>query len=89
MRRGLYCRHAGTPWSSSFGLGADAAASVLSAAVRFERVVRYTDGRESFSVWVATMAFRFVEAPMSESERLINPRGFTVMHYRLDEETTR
>ena len=60
-----------------------------SAAVRFERVVRYTDGRESFSVWVATMAFRFVEAPMSESERLINPRGFTVMHYRLDEETTR
>lgn len=58
-----------------------------SAAVRYERIVRSSDGRESMSRWVATMAFSFIEAPMSESDRLINPRGFTVRDYRLDEET--
>ncbi len=58
-----------------------------SAAVRYERIVRSNDGRESMSRWVATMSFGFVEAPMSERDRLINPRGFTVRDYRLDEET--
>jgi type IV secretion system protein VirB8 len=55
--------------------------------VRYERIVRSNDGRESMSRWVATMSFGFVEAPMSERDRLINPRGFTVRDYRLDEET--
>ncbi len=58
-----------------------------SAAVRYERIVRSNDGRESMSMWVATMSYQFIESPMSESDRLINPRGFTVMNYRLDEET--
>ena len=58
-----------------------------SAAVRYERIVRSSDGRESMSIWVATMTYQFIESPMSESDRLINPRGFTVSNYRLDEET--
>ena len=58
--------------------------------MRYERIVRAIDpGQEIKSSYVATVTYRFVETPMKESERLINPRGFTVTNYRVDEETIR
>jgi type IV secretion system protein VirB8 len=36
--------------------------------------------------WVAIMSFRFVNLPEIEEERLINPLGFQVTAYRVDQE---
>lgn len=36
--------------------------------------------------WVSVVRYRFVDAPMSMEDRLINPLGFQVMHYRRDQE---
>jgi type IV secretion system protein VirB8 len=41
---------------------------------------------ETTSEWVALVGFRFGPAPASESDRLINPLGFYVTSYRLDQE---
>lgn len=38
------------------------------------------------SPWVAVIRYRFVDAPMTLSERLINPLGFQVTGYRRDAE---
>lgn len=45
-------------------------------------------GTETASEWVALVGFRFGPAPASESDRLINPLGFYVTSYRLDQEVT-
>ena len=36
--------------------------------------------------WVATLTFSYVNAPMSSTDRLVNPLGFAVSDYRADPE---
>jgi type IV secretion system protein VirB8 len=36
--------------------------------------------------WIATLTFSYVNAPMSSTDRLINPLGFLVAEYRADPE---
>ena len=36
--------------------------------------------------WVAILTFRYINAPMDESDRLNNPLGFQVLSYRVDQE---
>ena len=55
------------------------------ALVRFSRTIT-RGGQKSESHWVATLGFEYVAAPMSESDRSINPLGFIVNEYRLDPE---
>ncbi|MEG3166209.1 virB8 family protein [Sphingomonas sp. PB2P19] len=38
--------------------------------------------------WIATMTFDYSRAPLSESDRLMNPLGFQVSTYRADPEVT-
>jgi type IV secretion system protein VirB8 len=55
------------------------------ASVRFSRLV--TRGEELRTTnWVATLTFAYVNSPMAEGDRLINPLGFQVQEYRLDPE---
>ena len=55
------------------------------ASVRFARKV--TRGEEARTTnWVATIAFEYVAAPMSEGDRMVNPLGFQVQEYRVDPE---
>ncbi|QTK81724.1 Type IV secretion system protein virB8 [Agrobacterium tumefaciens] len=55
------------------------------ASVRYVRTV--TRGDEVRTThWVATLTFSYVNAPMSSSDRLINPLGFVVSDYRADPE---
>jgi len=37
--------------------------------------------------WISTVRYRYVDAPMSLEDRLINPLGFQVVSYRRDAET--
>ena len=37
--------------------------------------------------WIATLTYSFVNAPMSEQDRLVNPLGFLVTEFRADPET--
>ena len=55
------------------------------AQVRFAstETMRTTKKEES---WVAIVSFRFVNLPESEEERFINPLGFQVTAYRVDQE---
>lgn len=55
------------------------------AAVRYEKTVRGNEG-VSRSTWVATVTFRYSNAPMTEDDRLVNPIGFEVSDYRNDPE---
>ena len=54
--------------------------------------VRFTSSEERLSnaprvnEWIATVAWRFGPAPGAEADRLINPLGFCVTHYRIDQE---
>ncbi len=36
--------------------------------------------------WVAILTFRYINAPMDETDRLNNPLGFQVISYRVDQE---
>ncbi|AYM09109.1 virB8 family protein [Agrobacterium tumefaciens] len=55
------------------------------ASVRYMRtVVRGDDVR--ITHWVATLTFSYVNAPMSSTDRLVNPLGFVVSDYRADPE---
>ena len=56
------------------------------AQVRMTATNRNRSGTEATSEWVAIVGFRFGAAPTSESDRLINPLGFYVTSYRLDQE---
>ena len=68
----------------SISLGKDGA----SASVRFSRTLRDLTGSNNDETknFIATVTYSFVETTMPERERLVNPRGFTVSLYRLDEE---
>lgn len=53
--------------------------------VRYIRTVtRGEDVRTTH--WVATLTFAYVNAPMSSTDRLVNPLGFVVSEYRADPE---
>lgn len=56
------------------------------AQVRLSANVKSRSGTETISEWVALVGFRFGPAPASESDRLVNPLGFYVTSYRLDQE---
>lgn len=58
------------------------------ASVRFRRTVRRAQQTEE-SDWIATVAFAWTRAPMSEADRLRNPLGFQVLTYRSDPEVIR
>lgn len=55
------------------------------ASVRYEKTIRANDA-VSRSMWLATVTFRYSNAPMSEDDRLVNPIGFEVTDYRNDPE---
>lgn len=55
------------------------------ASVRYmQTVTRGDDVRTTH--WVATLTFSYVNAPMSSTDRLVNPLGFVVSDYRADPE---
>jgi len=61
------------------------------AQVRFEKYVINTSGdlatqQGETSKWIATIAYRYANPPMTDAERLINPLGFQVTSYRVDPE---
>ena len=56
--------------------------------VRFRRTVRQAQ-QIIESDWIATIAFTYTRAPMSEPDRLRNPLGFQVTSYRADPEVIR
>ncbi|MBJ7483483.1 virB8 family protein [Brevundimonas sp.] len=56
--------------------------------VRFHRTVRMAQ-QVTESDWIATIAFTYTRAPMSEPDRLRNPLGFQVTSYRADPEVVR
>ena len=80
----------------AFGPAADAQIAVRAisfvapkvANVRFHRIVRQA-GQVAESDWIATLAFTYAKAPMSEADRLRNPLGFQVSSYRADPEVIR
>ena len=56
--------------------------------VRFHRTFRQAQQTVE-SDWIATIAFTYTRAPMSEPDRLRNPLGFQVTSYRADPEVIR
>lgn len=53
--------------------------------VRYMRAItRGEDVRTTY--WVATITFAYANAPMSATDRLVNPLGFVVSEYRADPE---
>lgn len=80
----------------AFGPAADAQIAVRAisfvspkvANVRFHRVLRQ-GGQVTESDGIATVAFSYAKAPMSEADRLRNPLGFQVSSYRADPEVVR
>ncbi len=61
-----------------------------SANVRFERTVHDANGQtRPAERLVATVTYRFADAPLQEADRFINPRGFEVTAYRGDREVAK
>lgn len=57
------------------------------ATARFRTIVHWRNNRvDEVRNWVATIAFKYVNAPMRSQDRLINPLGFQVTSYRVDPE---
>lgn len=61
--------------------------SPTSALVRFSTDRRQGDGAITRNDWAAVMQFTFTGGPLSLEDRLINPLGFQVTHYRRDAES--
>jgi type IV secretion system protein VirB8 len=57
------------------------------ALVRFDTLLEDTSSRDVAHPWISTIRYRYVDAPMSLEDRLVNPLGFQVMAYRRDAET--
>lgn len=55
------------------------------ASVRYMRTITRGDEVQA-THWVATLTFSYVNAPMSSTDRLVNPLGFVVSDYRSDPE---
>jgi type IV secretion system protein VirB8 len=60
--------------------------NATTAQVRFSAVETKSDGSENTTTWIATLGFRFGSPPVLDSERLVNPVGFLVTNYRIDQE---
>lgn len=79
-----------------YGSGGEAQVAIIAvsfvspgvASIRFHRTVRVTQ-QVTESDWIATAAFTYTKAPMSEADRLRNPLGFQVTSYRADPEAVR
>jgi len=57
------------------------------ALVRFDTLFQDLNGSRNVSQpWIATVRYRYVNAPMSVEDRLVNPLGFQVLSYRRDAE---
>jgi type IV secretion system protein VirB8 len=56
------------------------------AQIRFTATVQRSASLPQPSDWIATVAFRFGPPPSLEADRLVNPLGFAVTHYRIDQE---
>lgn len=78
---------------NTYGRGATARISIASislinshvVSVRYMRTI--TRGEEVRTThWVATLTFSYANAPMSSTDRLVNPLGFAVSEYRADPE---
>ncbi|MGK9203143.1 virB8 family protein [Sinorhizobium meliloti] len=76
-----------------YGRGATARISIASislinphvVSVRYMRTI--TRGEEVRTThWVATLTYSYANAPMSSTDRLVNPLGFAVSEYRADPE---
>lgn len=61
--------------------------SPATALVRFSTDRREGDGPVSRRDWTAVIQFAFTGGPLSMEDRLINPLGFQVTHYRRDAES--
>ncbi|SFU15950.1 type IV secretion system protein VirB8 [Mesorhizobium sp. YR577] len=79
---------------NTYGRGATARVNIASislinpnvVSVRYMRTI--TRGEEVRTThWVAMLTFSYVNAPMSSTDRLVNPLGFAVSEYRADPET--
>jgi type IV secretion system protein VirB8 len=55
-------------------------------AVRFTRKVVTNNNPPLITNEIATIAYKYVSASMSDEDRLINPLGFQVISYRLDKD---
>jgi type IV secretion system protein VirB8 len=60
--------------------------STDTAQIRFTATEEHISAPSKMSEWIATLAYRFGLAPTEDSERLVNPLGFSVTHYRIDQE---
>lgn len=57
------------------------------AMVRFDTQIQDRNGRSAAAQpWLSVIRFRYVDAPMSMEDRLVNPLGFQVLTYRRDAE---
>ena len=57
------------------------------ATVRFTTQLNHANGiNHTAKHWVATLAYEYLNAPMHEEDRLINPLGFQITSYRVDPE---
>lgn len=54
------------------------------ALVRYTKEIERGSGKPEVSHWAATIVFKYSGAPMTESERAVNPLGFQVVEYRND-----
>ncbi|MEZ2127892.1 MULTISPECIES: virB8 family protein [unclassified Sinorhizobium] len=76
-----------------YGRGATSRVDIVSislinanvASVRYMRTVTRGDDVRT-THWVATLTFSYANAPMSSTDRLVNPLGFVVSEYRADPE---
>lgn len=57
------------------------------ALVRFTKSVERSGTQPLLSYWAATITFHFSKAPMSDKDREINPLGFQVDEYRVDQDS--
>ncbi|MDH2091906.1 virB8 family protein [Rhizobium pusense] len=81
---------------NTYGRGATARIDIASISLINENVVsvRYMRtimrGEEvRMTHWVASLTYSYANAPMSSSDRLVNPLGFAVSEYRADPEDVR
>jgi len=58
------------------------------ASIRFTKILEQKNAKPTESYWIATVPYRYVNAPLSDADREINPLGFQVTEgYRVDQET--
>jgi type IV secretion system protein VirB8 len=56
------------------------------AQLRFTATEQKASSAPKVSEWIATVTWRFGPAPIAEADRLVNPLGFCITHYRIDQE---